>query len=53
MFLFDPQCDELVLVSLFFIGGSVGGPKLKEKHKPTPLGLIKNGFIATSKSQGF
>ena len=50
LFLYDPQFNEIFLVCLFFfIGGSVGEPKIKEKHKPTPLGLIENRFSATSK----
>ena len=48
VFLFDPWFDELFLVSLFVKGVSGGEYKHKEKHPPTLLGWIINGFLATS-----
>ena len=39
------------LCAYLFIGGSMGEPKLKEKHPTTPIEWIKNGFSATPKLQ--
>ena len=51
-FLFDPKFNEdLFLMSLFVYWENGGDPKLKEKHQPTLLAWIKNGFSATSKLQ--
>ena len=49
VFLCDTQNDELFLLRLFVHKGGESEPKIKEKHPPTPLGWIKNGFSATSK----
>ena len=54
VFLFDPKLnDEVFLMSLFVYWENGGDPKLKEKHQPTLLAWIKNGFSATSKLQIF
>ena len=53
VFSFDPQFDEVFLVSLFVYWGSGEEPKLKEKHPPTLPGWIENGFSATSKLHFF
>ena len=50
VFLFDPKLnDEVFFMSLFVYWENGGDPKLKEKHQPTLLAWIKNGFSATSK----
>ena len=51
-FFFDSKLnDEVVLMSLFVYWENGGDPKLKEKHQPTLLAWIKNGFSATTKLQ--
>ena len=47
------QFDELFLLRLFVHLGGENEPKIKEKHTPTPLGWIKNGFSAIFKLENF
>ena len=54
VFLFDPKLnDKVFLMSLYVYWENGEDPKLKEKHQPTLLAWIKNGFSATSKFQFF